>query len=213
MRLKYFILSCLAFLVSLAVVSCGEDKTPIIDNSWNNGTLTVVEEVSLAGTNSQQINIKASAKPSLTCDAEWLKIGEVKRLTTGLYSVELSAEPNVSGETRTAKVTVTEGKETATVTVIQPSSDVVSIVSVDPQGSLDPAGGTLVIRYAATGTPAANLPEWIRPSGSRSLEEGTLPLTYLPNDTGSERVGVIVLAVGKDAVANVTVSQPARKAN
>lgn len=199
--------------MSMAFVSCGEDKTPVIDNGWNTGTLTVNKEVLLAGTNSQQLNIKAASKPTLACDAEWLRIGEVKNLTTGIYTVDISTEPNVTGDTRTAQVTVTAGKQTATVTVTQPSSDVVNIISVEPEGNLDPDGGTLVIRYAATGIPATNLPEWIMPSGSRSLEDGTLSLTYLPNNVGVDRIGVIVLAVGKDAVANVTVSQPARKAN
>lgn len=210
MRLKDFILSGLALLVSLAVVSCGEDKTPVIDNGWNTGTLTVKEEVLLAGTNSQQLNIKAASKPTLACDAEWLKIGEVNNLTTGIYTVDLTAEPNVTGDTRTAKVTVTAGKQTATVTVTQYSSDVVEIRGVDPQGDLDPNGGMLTIKYAATGTPATNLPEWISVAGTRSFEEGELKLTYAPNNTGKEREGMIVLAVGKDGLANITVRQPAR---
>ena len=213
MRLKDFILSGLALLVSLAVVSCGEDKTPVIDNSWNSGTLTVKDEVLLAGTNSQQLNIKATSKPTLTCDADWLKIGEVKSLTTGIYTVDLTAEANVTGDTRTAKVTVTAGKETATVTVTQHSSDVVEIRSIDPQGDLDPNGGTLTIKYAATGVPATNLPEWIKETGTRSLDEGVLSFTYSPNNTGREREGIIVLAVGKDAIANVSVRQGARTAS
>ena len=209
MRLKDFILSAFAFLVSLAVVSCGEDKTPVIDNSWNTGTLTVKEEVLLAGTNSQQLNIKAASKPTLACDAEWLKIGEVKNLTTGIYTVDLTAEPNVTGDTRTAKVTVTAGSQTATVTVTQHSSDVVEVRGIDPQGDLDPDGGTLTIRYAATGDPVANLPDWISEAGTRSLVEGTLTFSYKPNATGKEREAIIVLAVGK-AVTNVTVRQKAR---
>lgn len=208
MRLKNFILSGVMCLLALAVVSCDEDKTPVIDSSWNSGTLTVVEEVSLAETTSRQINIKASVKPTLTSDAEWLKIGEVKNLSTGIYTVELTADPNVTGDTRTAKITVTAGKETATVTVTQSSSDVVEIRSVDPQGDLDPDGGILTIRYAATGVPVANLPEWIKQTGTRSLDEGVLTFTYSRNNSGKEREGIIVLAVGKGAVANVTVRQP-----
>lgn len=207
MRLKNFILSLSVFLGALTVSSCGEDKTPIVEDSWNSGTLTVKEEVTLSGTSSQQLNIKASVKPTLTTDAEWLKIGEVKNLTIGIYSVDFSAEANTTGDPRTAKVTVTAGKETATVTVTQLSSDVVEIRSVDPQGDLNPEGGTLTIKYVATGTPATNLPDWIKETSTRSLVEGVLTFTYSPNNSGREREGVIVLAVGKDAVANVTVRQ------
>ncbi len=196
-------------LLLLAFSSCGEDKTPI-DNSWNSGTLTVKEEVLLSGSTSQSLNIKAAVKPTLTCDADWLKIGEVKILTTGIYTTELKAEVNTTGETRSAKITVTAGNETAYVTVTQVSSDVVEIRSIDPQGDLDPDGGTLSIKYVATGSPALNLPEWIKESGTRSLVEGALTFTYAPNNTGKEREGIIVLAVGKDATANVTVRQGAR---
>ncbi len=168
------------------------------------------EEVLLSGATSQSLNIKASVKPTLTCDAEWLTIGEVKNLSIGIYTVELKAEVNTTGETRSAKITVTAGKETATVTVTQVSSDVVEIRSVDPQGDLNPDGGTLTIKYVATGEPAANLPEWIKESGTRSLVEGVLTFTYTANNTGKEREGIIVLAVGKGGVANLTVRQGAR---
>ncbi len=202
----------MTLLLSLGLGSCGEDKTPIVDNPWNSGTLTVKEEVLLSNSNTQSLNIKASTKPTLTCDADWLKIGEVKNLTTGIYTVELTAEANVSGENRSADVIVKAGNETATVKVTQVSSDLVEIRSVDPQGDLDPNGGTLTIKYVATGDPATNLPEWIKESGTRSLIEGVLTLTYTPNNTGKEREGIIVLAVGKGAIANLTVRQPARTA-
>lgn len=210
MRIKDFILSGLILLFAVAVVACGEDKTPIVDDSWNNGSLTVKEEVMLSGATSQQLNIKASVKPTLTSDAEWLKIGEVKNLTTGIYSVDLSAEANTTGDPRTAKVTVTAGKENATITVTQVSSDVVEISSVDPQGELDSEGCTLTIKYVATATPATNLPEWIKETGTRILVEGVLTFTVAPNNSGREREGIIVLAVGKDAIANVTVRQGAK---
>ncbi len=198
----------LMLLVTLLVSSCGEDKTPIIDDSWNSGNLTVKEEVMLAGTASQQLNIKASVKPTLTSDAEWLKISEVKSLTTGIYTVDLSADANTTGETRTANVTVTAGKETASVKVTQVSSDVVEIRSIEPQGNLDANGGRLTIKYVATDSPVTNLPDWIKETGTRSLIEGELTFTYAPNNTGREREGLIVLAVGK-SVANVTVRQEA----
>ena len=197
------------FLAAAVFGSCGEDKAPV-DDSWNSGGMTVKDEILLSGTTSQQLNIKASVKPTLNCDADWLKIGEVKSLTTGIYSVDLTAEPNVTGETRVARITVTAGKENATVTVSQVSGDLVEIRSIDPEGVLDPDGGTLKIKYVATGVPAANLPEWIREADTRSLDEGVLTLSYSPNNSGKEREGIIVLAVGKDAVANVTVRQGAR---
>ena len=191
-----------------AFSSCEEEKNSI-DNSWNSGTLTVKDEVFLSGSNTQSINIKASVKPTVTTDASWLRISEVKNLTIGLYSVELSADANVSGETRSAEVSVTAGPEKSIVKVYQESGDMVEIRSVDPQGELDPDGGTITIKYVATGDPAINIPEWIKPADTRSLNEGILTFTYAPNNTGKEREGIIVLAVGKTGIANITVRQAA----
>ncbi len=208
-KILYFLF---AFVALTTLFSCGEEQTPI-DNSWNSGSLSVKEELLFAGVNTQSLNIKASVKPILSCDAQWLTIGEVKKLSIGIYSVEINAEVNTTGETRTSKISVTAGKETATITVTQLSSDVVEIRSVDPQGDLDPNGGTLTIKYVATGTPATNLPEWIKETSTRNLVEGVLNLSYAPNNTGNLREGFIVLAVGKGAVANLTVRQPARSDN
>ena len=209
MRLKDFVLLCILSLVLFAFTSC-EEKDSIIDNSWNSGTLTVKEEVLLSGTNTQTLNIKASVKPTVTTDALWLRISEVTNLTVGIYSVELSADANATGETRTAEVLVTAGSEKSTVKVSQVSGDVVEIRSIDPQGDLDPNGGTITIKYVATGDPATNLPEWIKPADTRALNEGILTFTYSPNNTGKEREGIIVLAVGKTGIANITVRQGAR---
>lgn len=209
MRIKDFVLFCILSVVSFAFSSCEEEKNSI-DNSWNNGTLTVKDEVFLSGSTTQSLNIKAAVKPTVTTDASWLRISEVKSLTTGIYSVELSADANTTGETRSAEVIVTAGSDKSTVKVSQVSGDVVEIRSIDPQGDLDPDGGMITIKYVATGDPATNLPEWIKPADTRALNEGILSLTYTPNNTGKEREGVIVLAVGKTGIANITVRQGAR---
>ena len=209
MKLKTFFITT-AVTIANIMCSCGEKDSPS-NPSWGDSSgMTVKEEVMLSGNTSQTINIKASVKPTVTTDAAWLHIGEVTNLTIGIYSVELKADVNVTGETRTAEVSVTAGHEKATVKVTQVSGDLVEIRSIEPQGDLDPDGGTITIKYAATAEPATNLPEWIKETGTRALNEGTLSLTYTPNNTGKEREGIIVLAAGKDGIANVVVRQPAR---
>lgn len=209
MKLKTLFFTAAVTIVSM-MCSCGEKGTPS-NPSWGDSSgMTVKEEVMLSGNTSQTLNIKASVKPTVTTDAAWLHIGEVKSLTTGIYSVDLNADVNATGETRIAEVSVTAGQEKATVKVTQVSGDVVEIRSIEPQGELDPDGGTITIKYVATAEPATNLPEWIKEADTRALNEGTLSLNYTPNNTGKEREGIIVLAVGKDGIANVTVRQPAR---
>lgn len=208
MKLKNLFFAA-ALTVMNTLFSCGEKDTPSLP-SWGDGGMSVKEEVFLSDATSQTLNIKASVKPVVTTDAEWLHIGEVKSLTTGIYSVEMNADVNSTGETRIAQVYVTAGQEKATVKVSQVSGDVIEIRGVSPDGDLDPDGGTLTIKYVSTGEPVPNLPEWIKVSDTRGLEEGTLSLTYAANASGKEREGLIVLAVGKKGIANLTVRQKAR---
>lgn len=171
--------------------------------------MSVNDEVLFTDNTSFSINIKASTKPVLTTDAAWLHIGEVKNLTTGIYTVELRVDLNDTGETRTAEVYVTTGKEKSTIKVTQVFSDLVKVTNVSPDGNLDANGGTFTIKYVSTAPPATNIPDWIKIDNTRSIDEGILSLIYLPNDTGNDREGLIVLAVGK-SVANVIVRQEAR---
>ena len=193
-----------ALLSIVLISSCGEDHP---SPSWgDSGGMTVKDELLLSNEGAQTLNIKASVKPTLTTDADWLHIGEVKNLTTGIYTVEIKADPNVSGETRKAEITVVAGSEKSIVKVSQVSGDLVEVRSIDPDGILDAKGGKLSIKYVATGEPALNLPDWIKQDDTRSLDENILSFTYTPNNSGREREGLIVLAVGK-SIANVPVRQ------
>ncbi len=209
MKLKYVFLSVIAVFATF-LGSCDDKDNMPSNSSWGSG-MTVKEEMMLSGTTPQTLNIKASIAPEVTCDASWLKVGKVMNMSTSIYSVEIQAEANGTGETRYTTLTVTSGSEKATVKVSQVSGDVVEIRSVDPDGALNPDGGSLTIKYVSTDVPATNIPEWMKLSPTRALEEGVLNLTYSANNTGREREGMIVLAVGKGAVVNVIVRQPSRE--
>lgn len=208
MKLKNLFLMLSVIVVGL-LSSCGEHDGPSLPSGGDSG-MNVNDEVLFTENTTFSINIKASTKPVLTSEATWLHIGEVKNLTTGIYTVELRADINDTGEMRTTEVYVTAGKEKSTIKVTQEFSDLIQIKSILPEGNLDPDGGTLTIAYISTADPATNLPDWVKIDGTRAIKDGILTLIYLPNDTGKDREGLIVLAVGK-SVANVTVRQPARE--
>lgn len=203
------ILAGMLLLLPMMVSSCSEDDTPV--DNWESDSLIVKEKVLLSGSKAQTLNIKAAVKPVVTSDAEWLSIGEVNSLTSRIYSVELVAEPNKTGDPRSANITVTAGDESTTISVVQVKGDVVEVLSVDPQGDLDPKGGTLTVKYASTEAPVLNLPDWIKDETTRSIENGELKLTYSPNKSGKTRHGIIVLKAGKEAVAEIAVHQEARE--
>lgn len=203
-------LAGLAMLILIG--SCGSNDEPT-GPSWGDG-ITVKDEVLINSDATQTLNISAATSPTVKADADWLHVGSVANKSTGIYSVDLTADPNKTGEARSCMLSITAGPDKATVKVTQVAGDVIEIRSIEPDdGLLNPEGGEIRIKYVATGEPATNLPEWIRIADTRSLDEGTLTLTYSPNTSGKEREGIIVLAVGKGAysTAAVTVHQPMRE--
>ena len=188
-------------LLAIGMVACS-DKQDEPDTSWGNG-ITVKSEVTLSGTAAQPLNIKAPTAPSLSTDATWLHIGAVQSVSTGIYSAELSADINLTPETRTAIVTVTAGSETATVKVTQQPGDYVAIITTD--GTLLPGGGELAVEFTATGSVQYTFPEWM---SLVELDEtaSVLKLKYGPN-VGAPRTGEVVISVGKDASGVLAVSQ------
>ena len=188
-------------LLAIGMVACS-DKQDEPDTSWGSG-ITVKSEVALSGTAAQSLNIKAPTAPSLSTDATWLHIGAVQTVSTGIYSAELSADINLTPETRTAIVTVTAGSETATVKVTQQPGDYVAIITTD--GTLLPGGGELAVEFTATGSVQYTFPEWM---SLVELDEtaSVLKLKYGPN-VGAPRTGEVVISVGKDASGVLAVSQ------
>ncbi|MDE6269980.1 MAG: cellulase family glycosylhydrolase [Muribaculaceae bacterium] len=193
-----------AALLAIGCAACGDDKNepaPV----WGDG-ITVKSEVALAGATPQTLNIKASTTPSVTTDAAWLHIGEVKAGAAGIYSVELSADANTTAEARTADVSITAGQDKATVKVTQMPGDAVQISAVEPSAELDPLGGTIVVKYLSTAEPTVSLPAWMKKVEGRAFSEGTLTLSYSRN-VSVPREGEIVLSLGNSVSASVTVSQ------
>lgn len=208
MKLKNLFFAFVLLAVNV-LCSCGDDDKS--STTWGNASgITVKAEVLLSGSVSQTLNIKAPVKPAISSDASWLHIGEVTNTAGNIYSVQLTADPNATGEIRTAEISVVAGNEKATVKVSQVSGDVIEIRSIDPQGDLDPNGGTLTIKYVATEEPVVSLPDWIKSADTRALNEGTVTLTYMPNNSGKEREETIVLKVGKTGAANISVRQACR---
>ncbi len=194
----------LAGLMALGIMACS-DKKDEPEPTWGNG-ITVKSEVALAGTTAQTLNIKASATPTLATDASWLHIGAVQSQSAGIYSAQLQADMNPTGDARTATVSISAGNDKASVKVTQMAGDAVQISAVEPSTVLDPQGGTIVIKYLSTAEPQLTLPAWITKDSGRATTEGSVTLTYTRN-AWEAREGEIVLSVGKNASASVTVTQ------
>lgn len=195
----------LALAVAAGFASCSDDKDEPAP-AWGDG-ITVKSEMALAGKTPQTLNIKAPAAPTLTTDATWLHFGDVKSLPASIYAVEIHGDINPSGEARQAIVSITSGTHKAEVKVTQHAGDAVEILSVEPSTVLNPAGGTITIKYLATAEPSATMPDWMTRVHGRALTEGALTINYTANLSGAPREVEVTLSVTKTATATVTLTQ------
>jgi len=166
-------------------------------------------QVALAGTESQRISIRSAVAPQVSSSAEWLHATAPELSGSGLYVTSVSADANPEYDDRSATLTIVAGDDRATVAVTQYASQTVRIDEVLPSATLEPGGGTLTVRYAATGDITVTAPEWLSQVSGRALSENELTFVYSMNNTGAALAGEIVLALASDASikANVTVTQ------
>ena len=201
MKLPKFLLAFAAFGI---LAACSDDKNEP-EPAWGDG-ITVKSEVTVSGTAEQSLNIKAPVKPVVQTDAAWLHVGEIKNLSSEIYSVALSADINKSLEDRTAILNITAGAHKASVKVLNPHGDYFEVNSVDPaDGVLDPAGGVITVNLTATTIVAYSCPEWIR-YDETDKAEGVMKFKYSPN-MGDVRTGEIGLGIGQPNEVFLTFSQ------
>lgn len=202
MKLLHFLTAAALFL---GLTACSDSKDEPTGTSG--GGITVKSEVSLSGDQHQTLNIKAATTPTLTSEAEWLHIGEVTSNAASIYSVELYADMNMSGQERTTTVDVKAGQDKATVTVKQLAGDAIAINEVTPSTTLNPEGGEITVKYTSTAVPEVSTPLWITVLES---DQASTRLSYSANGI-SEREAEITFTVGKNITASVKVTQGVRQ--
>lgn len=188
MNLKYLLSS----LLILFFVSACEKDSPVDDSAKE---ITAKSEVVITEYMVQEYNMKAPSKPTITTEASWLTIGEIVSKGSDIYSTTLAAGANPKAEERTAEFVITAGKVQKTVKVIQKAGDTVEILGVEPSHKLNPAGGTLTVKFSATKAPRILLPDWITYDENFDYTNGEVVFTY-GAATSYERTGEIVFVVG-----------------
>lgn len=139
----------LSIALSLAVTSCSDDDYN--DRAIGNDFKVSRSEIALASTTPQTVTVRAASAPTVTSDSEWLHTTAPAHNGAGIYTFELSADDNNGYDTRTGIVTVTADNGSSRITVTQYGSETVQIISTTPGTTLEPNGGTVSIKYAATG--------------------------------------------------------------
>lgn len=204
-RLSYIALS---IALAIGVTSCSDDDYN--DRPIGNDFKVSRSEIALASTTPQTVTVRASSTPAVTSDSEWLHITAPAHNGAGIYTFELSADAHTGYDTRTGIITVTADNGASTITVTQYGHETVQIISTAPGTTLDPNGGTVSIKYAATSEVDITTPHWLDAAESKSLTESTLTYTYNANYSEA-RTGDVVITLKSDPTisATVTLSQEA----
>ncbi len=173
MNLKY-LLSSLSLIVIFFLSACDKDSP---DDGSSNG-ITAKGEIYLTDNTQQPYNFKAPSKPTITTDASWLRIGEIETKATDIYTTNISAERNPKAEERTAEFVIKAGKHEKIVKVTQKEGDTLEILGVEPSKILQPEGGSITIKFAATRKPAVYAPYWLLFDENFDYTKGELVFTY-----------------------------------
>lgn len=209
MKIKTLFLT-LALCAGISFTACSSDDD---DKSWSEATKLEVSKtaISLAGSASQTLVVKASQTPAVTADVDWLHIGQPipRQGSKNLYDIEVEADVNPGYEPRTGNITVTCGAEKSVVAVTQFASETVLIAGVTPSAQLNPNGGSIVVNYSSTGDVVVEAPTWLTQVQSKALTENSVEFSYNANLTAAARTGEIVITLVKDnsITASVSVSQ------
>lgn len=191
----------LGFSACLTACSNGDDEPGGLGSG-----LEVTENISLKADNPYILNIRSSVAPQLSTEASWLHLSEAVLLagTQNTYRAQVSADLNPSAISRSATVNVIAGSESKVINVTQHPGEVVEILSVEPQGPLDPNGGKLTVKYSATSSVTFTVPEWMKVSDDAATSVATID--YLSN-IGEPRTAEVILSINEQVKASFTVSQ------
>lgn len=206
--LSLFTTGLLLGAASLLCQACGDDdKNGSVEFAGGGFTVSRTE-VALLNDLPQSVTVRASKKPAVAADAQWVILSDVTPTgATGLYSFTISAQANTAYDERTAMVTVTAGTDKADIKVTQFGAETIKLTTTD--GTLDPNGGTFTLKYQTTSELRITAPSWMTRVNSKSLTDGEASFTYPANFTGADRTGdfLLELASSPSITAQLAVVQ------
>lgn len=199
-RLSYIALS---FALALGFSACNDDDYN--ETGIGNDFKVSRTEIALASTAPHTVTVRAGSTPVVTTDASWLHISAPSHSGAGIYSFDLTADIHTGYEPRTGTVNISANNGSSNITVTQFAAETVQIVSTTPGTTLDADGGSVAIKYQATGEVDITAPEWFTLSVSKDIVESTVTYTYNPN-YAEPRTGDVVISLKSDPTVSASVS-------
>lgn len=215
---KFHILVASLVLVvgsGFATVSCSDDDdyNQVIEFAPGSGDFVVGKStILLAGTQETSFAVKSPVRPTVSSSADWLRVGAPDLKSNNIYTVSVQADANSAYDPRTATITVSAGSQNSTITVTQVGAETVQLLS-EASVELDPNGGVLEVRYAATSAVDIKAPSWLTLQTGRVLVEDVARFAYQPNLGEEARGGDIVISLSADPTIQQVVAVSQGKTN
>ncbi|MBQ8674178.1 MAG: cellulase family glycosylhydrolase [Bacteroides sp.] len=196
----------LTCMVSLFLTGCsGSDDEPAIateiKTSADGNGLTFAKNGG-----SLELFIQADGEVEVSSNQSWCKVEPSTTTSTKLVKYNVTAEANTETDDREALISVTSGKLSKSVQVVQSAAD--GLIVAKTSYEVKPEGETLTISYTTNGEPEISIEEsWIKQIANTraSMQEKSLQFEVTAN-YGSDRTGYITFSLG-DKSEKVTVSQ------
>ena len=192
-----------AVLLSLYVVSCGEDySSPLKGQNVSDQTFEP-----RFSSKTVTIGTKDLSNCTVSCSANWC------HATIEISSVVITVQPNDTYEERQAIITLTDPEDATTLTfkVVQKQNE--AIIPENSSYSIPEEGGEITINIKSNVNYKVVIPssvDWLKlkESSTRSLEKTSFVLSANKNDSGGERSAIIKLASTESSTSKeITVLQ------
>ena len=192
-------------LMLAAFVACQEPEQPVKEElSLVNTTLTIPVEGDIVS-----IEFNSTVDWKAESDSDWLTLSPDKGQAGEKCVVKASATRNESNDPRTAKVTITAGAITGTVTLTQAQTNALNVATAEY--TVDAEGGNVEVTVSANVDYEVVIPEaidWVHNATTKGLVDSKVNLTVDASYDVEPRSAVITIKA--DGLSStVTIAQAA----
>ena len=202
-------LSLLIPVLSVLMISCGDDEEDTPVNPVGNVSVSVSEDALHTGPDAAQLtlNVKADADWSVSSDADWLTLRPSGGVKNVAVDVQISVKANSGMEERTADIRIVSGGKTVKSVPLTQSYVMTAIPSLKTL-TMSGAASTAKLTITANGDwTLSNSESWLTLSPSKGGSgETVVELKASANNESADRNAVLKLTCG-DSETEISVTQ------
>jgi hypothetical protein len=177
---------------SVTVSGGGISRTISVTQSTAVLTVNPTSWGALPAGGTQSVSVTSNVSWTVSSNQSWLRVSPTSGSNNGSFT--MTADPNSTGSSRSATVTVSGGGISRTISVTQSTA----VLTVNPTSwGAPPAGGTQSVSVTSnvSWTVSSNQ-SWLRVSPTSGSNNGSFTMTADPNSTGSSRSATVTVTGG-----------------